>query len=148
MSLLICIKDRSEFGRVGLQGIHQILESSNDVENVLYNADRDGFDRAFVYVHGWDEGSFDEGEIGELIREFCERGATVGSIQRTMTDLTSSICEALTWDQYQRVTTSSDRQYSTFFQRALKASRRRSIQTMAIKGLKYCYVMGWNGGAA
>ena len=47
----ILIKNAKDFGTYNLQGIHQIVESEDDIQNALQAADRDNFNRIIFYVY-------------------------------------------------------------------------------------------------
>ena len=139
----LVIQDVSDFGRVGLAGIHQVLETDRDVEEILYSVDRDGFDRVFVYVRGYADCTFDEGELRDLLNQLEAGGAVLAlGTKNAAYERWKAIGEALTMKQYHRVNT-GDLSYRGMFQRALKASKRDSVRQAAVEGLKYCHVYGW-----
>lgn len=52
----VIFKSVKDFGRFAVQGVHQVLEGERDIENALYNVDRDGFHTVVFYVSyhsGW-----------------------------------------------------------------------------------------------
>jgi hypothetical protein len=138
--LTAIIKDVSDFGNVGLQGIHQVIENDRDIQNILYNAERDGFDRAFVYIKGWNEGSFDEFEIRGMLQQLEVAGATV-RVRRECLRLMEQIDEILTMKQFQTVHNGS-LQYRALFERASKVSKKQLVRELTRTGLKYLSAVG------
>lgn len=52
----IIIKNIKNYGTIGSDGIHQILNDEADIENALHDAERNEFNRIFFYVtyhEGW-----------------------------------------------------------------------------------------------
>jgi hypothetical protein len=141
----IIIKDVSEFGRVGLQGVHQVIDSDRDVLNVIHNIERDGFDRAFVYVRGFDDATFDVGEVTDLIRQLEDAGGALLIGQRgPHVERLDLIHKALTFKQYAKLTNDIKRSYPATFERALKISKSAKVKQAAIDGLKFCQLFGWS----
>jgi hypothetical protein len=142
-TFILIIKDLSDFGKVGLQGVHQVLESESDVTNVLYNVERDGYDRVFVYLRGWDDASFDL-EICDLISQLELAGGELKAPQSgAHVTRWNWLVDSLTPKQYAEVTEGGDRRYNVKFQRAIRASKRAHVKRWAVEGLKYCRVFGW-----
>jgi len=46
----ITIKNIKDFGTINIQGVHQIVESERDIDNAVYNAERDGFNQIIFYM--------------------------------------------------------------------------------------------------
>lgn len=52
----VLIKNLNQFGTIGIQGVHQVLQDERDIENATHNAERDGYNRIIFYVSyhaGW-----------------------------------------------------------------------------------------------
>lgn len=47
-----------EFGTIGTQGVHQLVETGVDLDNAIYNADRDGYEVIWLYVANYSEAKF------------------------------------------------------------------------------------------
>lgn len=141
--LTLIIKDLSEFGQVYLHGVHQVLEDDSDAAEALHKAERDNFDRIFVYVDGWDSGEFDVYEVGSMLWNFPVKPTP----DRRINKLKKDICRAVTTKQYASLTTYQGtrgaRSFRNFFERALKVSKKSSTRDMAFLGLKYCMIYGW-----
>ena len=43
-------KDESDWGRVSLIGVHWLRPTESDLDDALYSAGRDGFDRIIIYI--------------------------------------------------------------------------------------------------
>ncbi len=142
MEFIVIIKDVTDFGNVGLQGIHQVLESDRDVENILYNVDRDGFDRVFAYVRGFDDATFDVCELRHLLGQLEVAGGDIPATNWPCLSIWKSINQALTVKQFRKMNDGTLR-FDTAFKRALKVSRRKSVRELAHKGLVYCSAAGW-----
>lgn len=48
--LSVLITDRRTFGRRSEVAVHQVYEGTRDLDNAIYNAERDGFDLIVLYV--------------------------------------------------------------------------------------------------
>lgn len=138
----IVLKDTSDFGHVGLQGIHHELDTDGDVHEILYSVDRDGFDRVFVYIKGLDDCSFDVGETRDLLTQLESAGGTLAlGTHNAAFDRWQTVSRALTMKQYHAVQTHN---YKSYFERVLKVSKRPAIRQAATEGLKYCALFGWS----
>lgn len=47
----IHFKHYNDFGTVNAVGVHQQVDEVRDVDNALYNAERDGFEAVYLYVY-------------------------------------------------------------------------------------------------
>lgn len=46
----VYLRPLDQFGKVHCVAVHQVCEDMSDLENALYNADRDGFQVIYLYV--------------------------------------------------------------------------------------------------
>lgn len=140
MSFTLIIKDRSEFGTVGLAGMHNVIECEHDVANILHSVERDGFDRVFVYVDGFDGCTFDIETVQSLVAQLIQGGGVLkmpGHVAKRW----QSIADLLTLNQYRAVTGSLS--YREMFEGASKVSKRGAVKQLASQGLVYLSVMGF-----
>jgi hypothetical protein len=52
--VLIMIKSKAYFGKSQAIAVHQIYDERGDLENAVYNAERDNFDTIVLYVDSAD----------------------------------------------------------------------------------------------
>lgn len=45
----VIIRNIKQFGTINIQGVHQVVDDEGDIENAVYNAERDGFNRIIFY---------------------------------------------------------------------------------------------------
>lgn len=45
----VFIKNINDFGTVGIQGVHQVVESEGDIDAAVERAEKDGFKNIFFY---------------------------------------------------------------------------------------------------
>ena len=145
LDFTIIIKDVSEFGGVGLQGIHQIVEDEQDVHNILYNVERDGFDRMFVYIRGLDSGEFDVFDLIDLLRSLESVGGHINIAELIPKDEWNQVVEHLTFKQYCRASTDNKglhiASYRKLFERAYSLSKKKEVRELCRIGLMKCSVL-------
>lgn len=139
-NFVVILKDTSDFGTVGLQGIHHVLENDRDIDNVLHSIDRDGFDRVFAYVPGIEAGSFDAGELRDLLLQLEQAGGSI-KYGDFVKDTWNEVVDLLTLKQYSKLTRTSS--YSLLFERALKVSKNQKVIELSRRGLNLCRAFGW-----
>lgn len=139
LDFTVVIKDVSEFGSVGLHGIHQIVEDEQDVNNIIYNVERDGFDRVFVYIRGLDSGEFDVPELIDLLRSLESVGGHINTAGLSPKDEWNQVVEHLTFKQYLQATTDNKglhiASYRKLFERAYSLSKREEVRELCRIGL-------------
>lgn len=135
--LTIIIKDSKDFGKVDQQGIHTKIESDRDIEEMCYNAERDLFDRAFVYFDG-----IKSGKISSISRKLLKQLAKYGDIkiqELIPEEEYNLVYTAFTYKQYQKMTTDKDGRhvasYLKKFERAAKLTKSKYLLDLINAGI-------------
>lgn len=137
---LICLRDVAEFGSVHLVGKHAKLESEQEGFDAVETMERDGFDRLFLYVSGWDDGSFDADRLFAVLTGLHGRGGYLaGGTYPALTKLRTEIVEMLSTKQYNSLTAYTS--YSEWFNAVKGVSKSNKVHRLADIGLKYCRVL-------
>lgn len=143
LSFTVIVLDASTFGvgdNASLAGIHRVVTDMRDVEEILYSVDRDGFDRVFVYLPGYDAGRV-EGLGALAIDTLCGNGGRVAH-GRDLQRLYSRVAELLTMKQL-NAAQSKGRLYRDFFTSSSHLSKRGSVRELCRVALVKCTVLGW-----
>lgn len=122
----LVLKPVSLYGRVNAIGVHVKPEGLDDVSDALEGAERDDFERVYVYVNERDW-------LTWTVSPWIEYG-------RRLNDFYSQMCEALTFKQFKAWQKTAPNTFRARFTAAATISKRESVQALARDALSLVHI--------